>query len=137
MECPGVERLDAHWRMMSPAHRAFVTELGRMDASDAAFMLALVLLRVLNTWSYKSFSAYAAAQESSLSLPALRRAVEELVDLGALDVQKKVCLGRRTTLYRLGKVIVSRAAAFAELTAHAQARPDCTRDFLAPPANND
>ncbi|MBK3786869.1 hypothetical protein G3A43_42615 [Paraburkholderia aspalathi] len=97
---------------MSPLHQAFVTELGRTGASDAAFTLAVVLTRVLNTWTYKSFSAYAAAKESGLSLPELRRAVEELVDLRALDVRKKACLGRRMTLYRLGKVIVSRTNVF-------------------------
>ncbi|MCI0152237.1 hypothetical protein KNO81_41265 [Paraburkholderia sediminicola] len=105
---------------MSPLHQAFVTELGRTGASDAAFALALVLTRVLNTWAYKAFSAYAAAQESGLSLPELTRAVGELVDLGALDVQKKACLGRRMTLYRLGKAIVSRTGFFAAPAAHAE-----------------
>ncbi|CAE6851148.1 hypothetical protein R75461_07475 [Paraburkholderia nemoris] len=105
--------------MMLPLHQAFVTELSRMGVSDGAFTLALVLTRVLDTWSYRSFSAYAAAQESGLSQPELTRAVKELVDLGALDIRKKACLGRWMTLYRLGKAIVSRAAAFAELTAPA------------------
>jgi hypothetical protein len=105
--------LDRYWRLLSPLHQVFVAELGRMEVSDAAFTLALVLTRVLNTWAYRSFSVYAAAQESGLSLPELTRAVEELVDLGALDVQKKACLGRRMTLYRLGKAIVSRTGFFA------------------------
>lgn len=97
---------------MSPLHQAFVTELGRAGASDAAFTLALVLTRVLNTWSYKSFSAYAAAQESGLSQPELTRAVKELADLGALDIRKKACLGRCMTMYRLGKATVSHTGAF-------------------------
>ncbi|MCI0150801.1 hypothetical protein KNO81_33580 [Paraburkholderia sediminicola] len=107
-----VERLDRHWRFLSPLHQAFVTELGRTGVGDAAFTLALVLTRVLNTWAYRSFSADAAAQESGLTLAELTRALVELVDLGALDVRKKTCLGRRMTLYRLGKAIVSRTGAF-------------------------
>ncbi|MFL9998757.1 hypothetical protein PQR34_46200 [Paraburkholderia sediminicola] len=107
-----VEWLDRHWRLMLPLHRAFITEVGRAGAGDKAFTLALVLTRVLDTWSYKSFSAYAAAQESGLSMPELTRAVEELVGLGALDVRKKTFLGRTMTLYRLGKAIVSRTGFF-------------------------
>ncbi|MCI0152118.1 hypothetical protein KNO81_40570 [Paraburkholderia sediminicola] len=116
-----IERLDRHWRLLLPLHQAFVTELGRTGVSDAAFTLAVMLTRVLNPWTYKSFSAYAAAQESCISLPELAGAVEELVDLGALDVQKKACLGRRMTLYRLGKAFVSPPGFFVEPSADAEA----------------
>jgi hypothetical protein len=101
-----VELLPGHWRSMLPQHKTFVTELSRTGISGPAFALALALVRVLDFATYKSFSAYTAAQESRLSLPELTRAVDELVSFGALDVHVTVFLGGKMMLYRLGKAFL-------------------------------
>ena len=104
-----VERLTAHWRLMPPLYRAFMTELGRTQVSDSGFTAALVLMHVLDCTSHKAFSECAAAQESGLPQLALTRAVAELVELGAYDVWKTTRRGRKMTLYRMGQVIASRS----------------------------
>ncbi|CAE6851120.1 hypothetical protein R75461_07474 [Paraburkholderia nemoris] len=58
----------------------------------------VLFLFLLPTHTYKAFSPFTAEQDSGLPLPELARAVEELVDLGSLDVEKKAFLGRRMTL---------------------------------------